>query len=267
MRIFTGRAAVWNDTSSDAGCNLQQNWQHQSSHNFTRLQRLLKGWISSVEKILLQLQLGIQSPRFYRGDEPRVYRTNPDQRHGQQRLLLSLHLPDLLCVFHRIQRSVFQLRQRLDAGVRPVCVHLQSSHISRDSVPAGGDGAPLWVVVQVRVPLNHLRRGGKRRVIVVGRPHEPRLVAGRAEPGRHPADLPALRDAPGHPLPAERLQPGLLVADTLGVQLHRDQPVRVSPAVYQPAPVNAGRLQNRHPHIHRRFCRQCHDFRGQLRNK
>lgn len=265
--VFSGRATVWDYTFSYAGSHLQQNRQHQSSHHSTGLQRFLQGRISSVEKILLQLQPRIQSAGLHSSNEPRVHRTNADQRRRQQRLLLSLHLPDLLGVFHRVQRSVYQHCQRHYARIWTVCVYLQSPHLRRDSVPAGRDGAPVRVVVQVRFPLHHFRRRRKRSVLLVGRPHEPRVLARRPEPRGHPADVSAHRDAPGHPLPAEWLQPGLLLPDSLGVQLHGDQPLRLSPPVHQPAPVNAGRLQNGHPRLHRRFCGQRHDLRGQLRDK
>lgn len=170
-----------------------------------------------MEKILLELQLGIQSARFHSSNKPRVDRTNADQWHRQQRLLLSLHLPDLVCIFHRLQRSVFQLCGSHVPRVRTVSFYIQSPHISRDSLPPGGDGAPIRIVVQVRFPLDHLWRCCQRRVLVVGCPHQSRVVARCPEPCKHPPDLTAHRDASSYPLPAEWLQPGLLLADALGV--------------------------------------------------
>lgn len=107
-------------------------------------------------------------------------------------------------------------------------------------------------MVQVRVSLHYLRRGGQRGVHVVGRAHEPGLVARGSKPGRHFAKFAALRNPTSDSLPTKRLQSGLLEPHALRVQLHWHQPHRVPPPVDQPTPVDPGGVQNCDPHLHGR---------------
>lgn len=262
--IQTGRASVWNYPFSDAGCDLQQNWQHQSPHDSTRLQCVLQRRISPLEKILVELQSGLQPARIHSRHKPKHLRTNDHHRHGQQRVLPGLDLSDLLGFLRRVQQLVLQHNQRFVAGLGTVCVHFQSSLFCRHFIPARRHGAPVRILVQVRLSLHHFGRCGKWGVHVVGRAHKPGLVARSAKSSWHFAKFAALRDPPSHPFPAQRLQPGLFQPHALRVQLHRHQPHRIPPPVHQPTPVDAGGIQNCDSHLHGRVGHECHDIRRQL---
>ncbi len=149
------------------------------------------------------------------------------------------------------------------AGVRTVRLPFQNALVCRYPISAGRHGAPVRIVVQVRLSLHHLWRGGQRRVNVVGRAHEPRLVlevqnpAGSLQSSLHSGTPQA------NPLAAQQLP----TQTSPALRTPRSAPPAsahcVPSPVHQPAPVDAGGIQNCDPHLHWRVGHNRYDLRRQ----